>query len=156
LSVILGLTSASEDILMDEQGHSGLVDNDYCFACGRQNPFGLQLEFTRGDSGEGVQARFNPGPHLQGFAGLLHGGISATVLDDVMNNLVTRTRGILAVTGSLEVRYRKPVPITATLICRAQIVKERGGMFYAEAELVAEETGEVLVEAKSLQVAVKR
>jgi acyl-coenzyme A thioesterase PaaI-like protein len=156
LSVILGLTSASEDILMDEQGHSGLVDNDYCFACGRQNPFGLQLEFTRGDSGEGVQARFIPGPHLQGFAGLLHGGISATVLDDVMNNLVTRTRGILAVTGSLKVRYRKPVPITATLICRAQIVKERGGMFYAEAELVAEETGEVLVEAKSLQVAVKR
>ena len=138
---------------MEEQGHSGLVDNDYCFACGRQNPFGLQLQFSSG--GEGVQATFKPGPHLQGFAGLLHGGIAATVLDDVMNNLVTRTRGVLAMTGSLEVRYRKPVPITGTLICRAYITRERGAMYYAEAVLIAEGSDEVLVEAKSIQMAVR-
>jgi acyl-coenzyme A thioesterase PaaI-like protein len=138
---------------MEEQGHSVLQDNDYCFACGRQNPFGLQLQFSM--DGEGVQAKFRPGPHLQGFAGLLHGGIAATVLDDVMNNLVTRKRGVLAVTGSLEVRYRKPIPITSTLICRASIARERGPMFYAEAVLVAEGSDEVLVEAKSVQMAVK-
>jgi len=137
---------------MNEQPHLVLLDDDYCFACGSRNPLGLHLRFTV--SGDEVVAQFTPGPHLQGFAGLLHGGIAATVLDDVMNNLVARMRGRMVVSGSLEVRFLKPVQLGPALECRARLVQERGRFFRAEAELRVRGENEVLVAGNCLMVEV--
>ena len=138
---------------MDDKGHSGLLDNDYCFACGALNPLGLHLVFSIDD--EGLETSFTPAPHLQGFAGVMHGGIAAVILDDLMNNLITRKCGKLVVTGKLEVRYRKPVPIGGSLTCRARITGERRGLYNAEAKLMDAETGDVLVEATSVQMVMR-
>jgi acyl-coenzyme A thioesterase PaaI-like protein len=126
------------------------LDNDYCFACGTKNPFGLHLRFAV--DGDAVTARFTPGPHLQGFAGVLHGGISSTVLDDVMNNLVTRTCGEIVVTATMETRFRQPVPVGRELVCEARLVERRGRFFRAEAQLRLADDEEVLVEGRCLMV----
>lgn len=133
---------------MGESGVQSALDNDYCFACGQQNPFGLHLRFELEPGG--IAAFFTPGPHLQGFAGVLHGGIAATVLDDVMNNLVSRTRAELVVTATLEVRFRRPVPVGEALVCRARLTEERGKLFRAEGDIRLAGSPEVLVEGKCL------
>ncbi len=133
---------------MGELDANSVVDNDYCFACGQQNPFGLHLRF-KPEKG-GIAAFFTPGPHLQGFAGVLHGGIAATVLDDVMNNLVTRVRGKLVVTAKIEVRFRRPVPVGKPLVCRARITEERGNFFRAEGDIRLADGSEILVEGSCL------
>lgn len=139
---------------MGESGAQPVLDNDYCFACGQQNPFGLHLRFEL--EPDGIVAYFTPGPHLQGFAGVLHGGIAATILDDVMNNLVSRTRAELAVTATLEVRLRRPVPVGEALVCRAHLTEERGKFFRAEGEIRLAGRPEVLVEGKCLMVKIER
>jgi acyl-coenzyme A thioesterase PaaI-like protein len=139
---------------MGESGAQSVLDNDYCFACGQQNPFGLHLRFE--PEPDGIVAYFTPGPHLQGFAGVLHGGIAATVLDDVMNNLVSRTRAELAVTATLEVRLRRPVPVGEALECRARLTEERGKFFRAEGEIRLAGSPDVLVDGKCLMVKVER
>ncbi|OGK08381.1 MAG: hypothetical protein A2Y63_01215 [Candidatus Riflebacteria bacterium RBG_13_59_9] len=137
---------------MQEEGVPQFVDNDYCFACGTQNPLGLHLRFTREE--DGICARFLPGPHLQGFAGILHGGVAATVLDDVMNNLVSRIHGCLVITATLEMRFRKPVPVEKPLVCRARLLQRRGRFYRAEAKLFVEGEDEVLVEGTCMMAEV--
>jgi len=139
---------------MGEGNAQSVLDNDYCFACGQQNPLGLHLRFEL-ESG-GIVAHFTPGPHLQGFAGVLHGGIAATVLDDVMNNLVSRTRAKLVVTATLEVRFRRPVPVGEALVCHARLTEERGRFFRAEGKIHLAGSPDVLVEGKCLMVKVER
>jgi hypothetical protein len=53
----------------------------YCFACGDANPIGLRLDDIRRE-GEEVHATLRPRPEYQGYPGVLHGGLSATALDE--------------------------------------------------------------------------
>jgi acyl-coenzyme A thioesterase PaaI-like protein len=53
-----------------------------CFACGDDNRIGLHLDDIRRE-GEEVHATLRPRPEYQSYPGLLHGGISATALDEV-------------------------------------------------------------------------
>jgi len=115
-----------------------------CFACGQANPIGLRLRFAA--DGDGIRAEFTPGPHYQGYAGVVHGGIVAAALDDAMANLF-HMRGRETVTARLEVRYRREAPIGQRLIVTAAIVRERGRVFAAEA-LLALPDGTRLAEAR--------
>ena len=57
--------------------------DDGCFACGRDNPIGLHLDDFSLDEGE-VAARFLPRSDYRGSAGGLHGGVTATALDEIL------------------------------------------------------------------------
>ena len=52
-----------------------------CFVCGRDNPIGLHMQFF--DDGEGmVMSKVTPADHFEGYPGVLHGGVLATILDE--------------------------------------------------------------------------
>lgn len=55
---------------------------NHCFVCGQSNPMGLHVHFALVN--EVCVARFTPGPMHVGYAGLTHGGIVFSLLDDVM------------------------------------------------------------------------
>lgn len=55
-----------------------LKDNNMCFVCGTKNKAGLKLNFEVKD--EIIKAEFIPDKRLQGFEGIVHGGIVAAVL----------------------------------------------------------------------------
>ncbi|HET9731583.1 MAG TPA: PaaI family thioesterase [Acidimicrobiales bacterium] len=82
-----------------------------CFACGDDNPVGLGLRFET--KAPGLVARFRPRPHHHGAPGLLHGGVAATCLDETMAALGFAIDGVHTMTATLELRYRRPVPIDA-------------------------------------------
>nr|WP_174267922.1 PaaI family thioesterase [Nocardioides zeae] len=101
-----------------------------CFGCGPANAKGLQLQsFADGDR---VTASFTPWPEHDNGLGFLNGGIIATVLDCHSAAAVTHAaheRGWPAdpgvplpyVTAGLDVRYRRPTPLEATLTLGAEV-----------------------------------
>lgn len=119
--------------------------NRGCFACGEENPIGLRLRFSYGDGY--AEARFTPEPVHQGYPGLLHGGLVATLLDEAMAHAVVASVGP-AVTGELRVRLRgRGVTLGEPVVVRGRIVERRGRLVRAEAELVARD-GAVLARAE--------
>jgi len=55
------------------------TDYQRCFACGQLNPYGLKMVFRFEDNT--IVSDFRPGEEYQGFPGVIHGGITAAVLD---------------------------------------------------------------------------
>lgn len=77
-----------------------------CFGCGPGNPCGLQLQPEQVDSR--VRATFTPGEGHGGWAGVVHGGIIASAMDEIMA-YVLFFRGVMGVTVRMEIRYRRQV-----------------------------------------------
>jgi hypothetical protein len=55
--------------------------DDACFACGKANDNGLKLNISEKD--DGVWATIEPPAWSQGYHRLVHGGIIATILDEM-------------------------------------------------------------------------
>lgn len=129
---------------LDEYDH-------WCFACGRQNPRGLHLEFQV--EGEEYVTRFIPQDWHQGYPGIMHGGLISTLLDEVMGRYLWQ-QGINAPTVELTVRFRRPVPIQEPVEVRGRVVEQKGRRFEMEARLILLNSGEVAASAtgKFLQI----
>lgn len=93
-----------------------------CFACGPDNPIGLQISFTLDD---GIcTGKFTAGKHHVGFENTVHGGIIFSALDDVMAN-VLYLQDIKAHTARCEIRYRKALEVGETIRLRGWVENER-------------------------------
>ena len=76
-----------------------------------EDPLRLGLRFWR--VGDRLVARFDPRDDHRGPPGYVHGGVAATVLDEVMASLGWALDDTPCVTARLELRYRKGVPLDA-------------------------------------------
>jgi acyl-coenzyme A thioesterase PaaI-like protein len=103
--------------------------NEWCFACGPKNPFGLKLSFREQD--DTYISQFTGQPQHQGYDGIMHGGIVSTLLDEIMARYLY-AKGMNAVTGRLEVRYNKPTPIGVPLLIKGRITKSKGRLYETE------------------------
>jgi acyl-coenzyme A thioesterase PaaI-like protein len=119
---------------------------------GAASPWGLDLDVHR--HGDEIEARLRLGAAHEGAPGRCHGGIVASLFDDVCGHVL----GILrqpAFTGELTVHYLAPTPLHRELACRARLADRRGRKLFVTGELVDVETGGVLVTARTLFIAVK-
>lgn len=104
----------------------------FCFACGKDNPYGLHMEFC--DEGEDFVSRWTPQPHHQGWSEILHGGLVSTLLDEVMTwRLVSR--GLQVVTAEMTVRLKAPTPLGQELTIRARVTSQRRKLYEVEGEI---------------------
>ncbi|MFQ5980832.1 MAG: PaaI family thioesterase [Candidatus Heimdallarchaeota archaeon] len=94
-----------------------------CFGCSPNNAHGLQLDFWLSD--HGCYSHCSIPNHFCGFNGLAHGGIIATLLDEVAAwaNVVHFQR--IAVTMEATVRYLKPVPTATELLLEGKIINHQ-------------------------------
>ncbi len=124
------------------------TDYQLCFACGQRNPFGLHMVFRHEDGT--VVSDFRPQEEHQGFPGIIHGGIVAAVLDEVLNRTTMLTNHpTWSMTGRLEIRYRRYVPYGPLLRARARLEQLRGRLLQATGVLVlADDENTVLAEAQ--------
>ncbi len=111
-----------------------LRDEDVCFVCGKKNVKGLKLDFSLDKEKRSMETIFIPEEWQQGYAKILHGGIIATLLDEVMGKLAFEL-GINAVTAEISVRFKKPVGLNDRLLVKGQIAGEDSRIIYAKAEL---------------------
>jgi acyl-coenzyme A thioesterase PaaI-like protein len=105
----------------------------FCMVCSQLNPSGLALKFTTNDDGS-VGASFLGHPALEGFQGVLHGGVIALLLDGAMTNCMF-ARGCVAMTAELNVRYRAPVAIGDEMFIRAWVIQTVSRLHVLRAEL---------------------
>lgn len=121
--------------------------DDGCFACGRENPIGLHLDDFALLDGE-VRARFAPRPDYRGAGTTLHGGVAATALDEILVWAGILVERVLTVTGTMELRYRRPVTVHDEIVVSARVDERRGRRLMLSGELVADD--EVRVQASGL------
>ena len=129
-----------------------LKDDRWCFACGPDNPHGLHLHGFRLE-GEEYVVDFCPARQHQGWQGLTHGGIVATLLDEVMTRLLYEQERN-AVTAEMTVRYHRPLTTGASVQARARVQEDRGRLIRTSAEL-RDQSGELIASAEGKFVLVR-
>jgi uncharacterized protein (TIGR00369 family) len=119
----------------------------WCFVCGLENPFGLKLVFYETGPDE-VSATYTPPEQFQGFPGVLHGGIVASMLDEAGGRVVMiGDHNRFMMTAKLEIRYRQPTPLGQPLTVVGRLLKTRGRLATAHAEIRLSD-GSVTAEAE--------
>ena len=122
----------------------------WCFGCGDRNTEGLGIQFAV--AGGRVEGRFTARASHQGWPGLAHGGIAAAALDEALG-WAMYAAGAWAMTARMEVRYRKPLPLSEEVVVTATVTRERGRFLEGVAEIHSL-SGERLADAKALFVRV--
>jgi acyl-coenzyme A thioesterase PaaI-like protein len=111
-----------------EQGEVNLHRN--CFACGLNNGMGLGLKFYK-DKDDTVFGSFFADPKFEGYSGIIHGGIIATLLDSAMTHCLLM-QDIPALTGRLSIKYSTPIRTGTVVKLEARIVDQFHEMFILE------------------------
>ena len=115
-----------------------------CFGCGPLNPDGLRMRFE--PVGEESVCEFRVPSEYQSWAGVVHGGIIALLLDEAVGWAAWH-RGHPAVTGKLEVRYRQPLRLGEHVRVAARLERVRRTLIYAVGEIRRLSDGGVVAEA---------
>jgi len=117
-----------------------------CFGCSSQNPSGLQLTFRR--AGDAIVSEYTIPDRFHGAPSIAHGGIVATIFDEVSCATVVFLKERYVVTGELSVRYLLPCPVETPLRFVARVgdvshprYVEVNGEAYRGDELLARSTG---------------
>ena len=126
------------------QGH-------HCFACGTDNPIGLNMQFYRLE--DTVCSDITLKKDHEGWENMAHGGIVSTLLDEVMSWTVLYFKRTFLVTRKMNIKYIKPVPLHAPLTIRGKILDDtctpkieiRGEIVDAEQKLLVRSTGEFVM-----------
>lgn len=129
-----------------ESKRKELIDDGYCFACGPNNPIGLRMKVVY-ENGQAA-CMLCLSRELQGWNGIVHGGVVAAILDEVMAHAVTHFVA-KAVTTSLQITYRSPVPVGRSVRAVGHIMEHKRRSVVARGELFLEENGQLLAEGES-------
>jgi uncharacterized protein (TIGR00369 family) len=78
-----------------------------CFGCSQKNSAGLKLQFE--ESEEYMHATWQPSETFQGYPNILHGGIIASLLDEIGSWCVSVKIGTAGVTSEMTTKYLYPV-----------------------------------------------
>ena len=104
-----------------------------CVVCDRPGPARLGLEFQVQADGS-VTACFDCRETLEGYGGMLHGGVISAIADGAMTNCLF-AHGIAVVTAELNVRFRHPIALGTPLTVTARIIRRSEPLFVVEAML---------------------
>lgn len=80
-----------------------------------------------------LKSRWIPTKDLQGYAQIIHGGMIALVLDELMGNLLWTLKHP-AVTAQMTVKFHRPARVGRPINCEARIKSQRGRLFEMEAQ----------------------
>ncbi len=127
-------------------------NDDYCIICGSQNPIGLKLPINRDPKGKAWVSLSLP-REFEGYRGIAHGGIVATLLDEMMVHALWGM-GVPNVTACLKIRYRKPVLVQNLIRVVGEVTGKKGNMYLAKA-WIRDAKGVILAEGESILAPVK-
>lgn len=94
-------------------------------------------------------------PRFQGYRDIAHGGVAMMLLDEIMAHSC-RFAGERGMTASVELRFRKPVPLGVELVLHGRIKERRRNMLFLEATLALAEDDSLLATAKGTFVSTGR
>ena len=129
-----------------------------CIICGMDNPIGLKAQFYNMED-KNVMTIFKFKEEYQSFPQRVHGGIIATMLDELgLRALWAKSsEDDFGVTLSMNVKYRKPVPYNEVLIGKGLVQKETSKFVTIETEIF-DKKGNLLAnaEVKYIKLAINK
>ena len=130
-----GTAQADAGPLLGDRYEQARQAHAACMVCGADTAgrpvFGLRFAADRAG---GVEATFRTARQYQGYDGILHGGVIATLLDAAMVHCLF-AHGVTAVTAEMTVRFLREVPIDCDVRLGATLNGERHGVFQLTASL---------------------
>ena len=113
-----------------------LIDDNYCFVCGKKNPIGLKLDFSF--DGKTITTEFVPQKEHQGYFNIVHGGIISTLLDEAMVKLAIEM-GMPAVTAHMDIRLKKALNVGKKITVQAEILRDTKKILEVYSKAVTED-----------------
>jgi len=111
------------------------LDGYNCFGCSNNNISGLHMKFY--ENGDEIYSQWQPIQDFAGFKNILHGGIQATIMDEIASWVVTVKTGTSGVTSELTTKFLKPVRIVEDnpISIKAKLVKRDDKKAYINAKI---------------------
>lgn len=110
------------------------MEGYFCFGCAPNNESGLKMEFY--EDGDEIVSKWVPEARFQGWLNTLHGGIQATLLDEICAWVIARKLQTAGVTSRMETQYLKPIHTTDShLTLRGRIKEQKRNFVFIEAEI---------------------
>ena len=120
----------------------------YCFVCGKDNPRGLKIKVRYHEAELAAETELALAKEFQGWRQVIHGGLLATLLDELMAHAVWRFAGP-GVTLSLEVRFHQPLKPGERIRVRGVLQPANSSRRLAEAEIFRLADGARIASGKS-------
>jgi uncharacterized protein (TIGR00369 family) len=124
-----------------------------CFVCGSKNPIGLKLRFQT--DGKIVRAKFTPQLVHNGFINVIHGGLLATVLDEIMVwGCAVQTRQF-SYCAEMTVRYLSPARPGEPIIAEGELAENKKGRIFLANGVLKREDQSILCTSTGKYMPVK-
>jgi len=124
------------------------VFDDYCFVCGKENPRGLKIRVSYQPEARRAETELTLEREFQGWQEVVHGGILATLLDELMAHAVWRFAGP-GVTLGLEVAYKKPLKPGEAIRVWGTVAEPANRRLRAQGEIIRVADGAVIARGAS-------
>ena len=121
------------------------IEGYQCFGCSQDNPIGLKLNFF--EDGDSIVSEWEPTAPYQGWINVLHGGIQATMLDEIASWVVFVKLKTSGVTSHIDMKLKKAVYTNkGKLKLVAKLIEVKRNLAFIQAQLFTSE-GELGAEA---------
>jgi len=122
-------------------------DTHNCFGCSPVNSSGLQMEFYASD--ETVVSYITVPEHLCGWSNLAHGGVTSTIMDEIMSWAALYLLKKMLLTKNINVDFVRPVFINTPMRAEGyvkEVISDReaimeGVLYNDKDEICAKSTG---------------
>lgn len=106
-----------------------------CFGCCPTNELGLKMEFY--EDGDDIVSTWHPTQNHQGWINTLHGGIQATLADEISSWVIFRKFQTSGVTSKMEIKYLKPINTTEDHITlRARVKEQKRNIVFIDVDIL--------------------
>ena len=141
------------------------VPTPYSITCGPENPASMGCEFFELEDGE-IATFFTAKKVHEGQLNIVHGGLTAAVLDELMGRAVLTYHRNMSegsgleeqvsryVTAEMTTKYKKPISIGQKIYGYGRVYNKEGRRGYASSELI-NESGEIVASAEAVFVEIK-
>lgn len=116
-----------------------------CFVCGEKNDVGLRAKFFFDEKNRKALCDVIADEHYAGYKNIFHGGITATLLDEIMIKSLLAV-GNIVVTAEMTVKFKKPVYSGDLLHFEGWMTAKKGPL-YITAGRAVNQRGETVAEA---------
>jgi acyl-coenzyme A thioesterase PaaI-like protein len=96
------------------------------------------------------------GKSLNGYPGVVHGGILGLLIDNSFGILFLNLNKPMSVTANLSINYRAPTYASTQVVLYAKIDRVEGRKMFMTASIWDAKSGKVLVDATTLFIAIKK
>nr|HID58332.1 PaaI family thioesterase [Desulfobacterales bacterium] len=132
-------------IFPKDEDNKGFPGAEYCFACGPQNPVGLHMRVLYEE--DRAVCHLSLSKEFQGWDGIVHGGLLATILDEIMAHAIIHFVGE-AVTTSLEIKFRAPMHIGEEVEAFGYITQRKSRGVVAKGEIRSAKDSRLIAQAE--------